>query len=174
MTTFVIVRRWHYTKIMKDLIKATFPPKPKSLESKWAAYLFAGVLMLFALGQLFTFDEFVALLVSYNFLGGAITTKIIASMFVICEVFAIPFLLGMRLSKLARMVSMVLGWFNVVGWFAIALLLNLTNNSVQNFGILGTKIQLTPGWWDVSFMIAIGMLAAWSSWGLWPVKRKIS
>lgn len=174
MTTFVLSGRWYYTKIMKQLIKSTFPSKPKTTESKWAAYLFAGILMLFALGQLFTFDEFVTLLGSYNFIGGTATAKVIGSVFVICEVFALPFLLGMRLSKLARVVSMFLGWLSVAGWLLIALWLNLTSNSVQNIGILGTKIQLTPGWWDVSFMVAIGLLAVWSSWGLWPAKRKIS
>lgn len=159
---------------MNDLTKLTFPSKPKTIESKRAAYIFAGILILFALGQLFTFDDFEILLSSYGFIGGIATAKIVSSMLVVSEVFAIPFLLGMRLSRLARVISMILGWISVTGWLVITLWLNITNSSVQNIGILGTKIQLIPGWWDVSFIISIGLLAAWSSWGLWPIKRRLS
>lgn len=156
---------------MKHYLHATLPEPPKTSDSNKAAYLLAGIFIVFALTQLFGFDEFLELLPGFNFIGGASVAKIFGVIIVICEVFALPFLLGMRLNKTIRIVSMVMGWIVVAGWLKVALWVNLTENSVSNIGILGSKIQLIPGWWAVSFILALCVLAAWSSWGLWPLLR---
>ncbi len=156
---------------MSIFTKTTLADKPKTVESGLAAYLFAGLLIIFAVGQLFEFDKFIELFGAFNFLGGEAVSRIAAAMIVVFEVFALPFLLGMRLSKLFRIVSMVLGWFAVFGWLKISLWINMAANSATNFGLLGTKIQLIPGWWAVPFCVALCILAVWVSWGLWPLQN---
>lgn len=153
---------------MINIPKPTDPKPPKSPDSMVAAYFYAAILTILALSQLFGFDEFVPLIGSFGMPGGEVLARFTAGSLVVCEVFALPFLLGMRLSILARTVSMVLGWIAPFGWLAIALWLNLTANGVTNIGIFGTKVELLPGWWAITFSLALLMLAAWSAWGLWP------
>jgi type IV secretory pathway TrbL component len=64
------------------------------------------------------------------------------------------------------------GWIVPVIWFFLSIWTNLTINAIANIGYLGTIVQITPGWWAVCTSIAIGLLAVWSSWGLWPIKHK--
>lgn len=149
--------------------KAEYPNKPKTIESVRAAYLLAGLLTIFALGQLFEFNQFLELFGTYNFFDGEAFSRIVAASIIICEVFALPFLLGMRLSKLFRVISMAFGWIAVIGWLIISIWTNLIENTATNFGLLGTKIQLVPGLWAISFCIALCILCTWASWGLWPL-----
>lgn len=157
---------------MKIFAAASYPKKPRTTESQLAAYLYAGLLTVFSLGQLFEFDEFMALFEGFNFFSNAPLSKTIAALIVAGEVLAIPFLLRMRLSSAFRVFSMVLGWIVPFCWLFIAFWINLSSTAATNFGLLGTKVKLAPGWWVVPFCIALCILAAWSSWGLWPLKSK--
>ncbi len=146
--------------------------KPKSANVRSVAILYAGILVVFAVAQLFGFDEFQLLVQSFWLPGGAPFAHFIAAFIIVCEVFALPFLLNMRVSTAMRVVSMVLGWIVSVLWLAISLWLQLTTNAVSNIGFLGTHVHLMPGWWTVLFSIAIGILAVWSSWGMWPLVKR--
>lgn len=157
---------------MNIFSKATLPKPPKTADSVRAAYLYAAILAIFALGQLFTFNEFLALFTGFGVIGGDNVARLMGGIIVICEVFALPFLLGMRLNKFFRTTSMVMGWIVAAGWLKIAIWLNIFQSSSTNIGFLGTKVPLIPGWWAVSFVLALCILAAWASWGLWPGKRK--
>ena len=145
--------------------------KPRTADSQKIAYFYAFILVVFALAQLFTFDEFSKLLENFGLPGGAPIAHLVSGIIVSGEVLALPFLLGMSLSPLMRVFSMGLGWLVPLIWFKLSLWLVLTANTVNNVGFLGTKINLVPGWWAVFFCIALGILAAWASWGLWPLKR---
>ena len=59
-------------------------------------------------------------------------------------------------------------WLVPAVWLYIGLWLNLTVQAVDNAGILGASVTLVPGWWVVFVSLALGVLAAWSAWGLWP------
>ena len=157
---------------MNILVHVTNAKKPKTLESQKVAYMYAFILIIFALSQLFNFNDFLALLESFWLPGGNVTADLLGAIIVVSEVFALPFLLGMQLSPLMRVMSMVLGWLAPIMWLKLSLWLVLTVNAVSNIGFLGTIVQLAPGWWAVFFSIALGILAAWASWGLWPGKRK--
>jgi len=157
---------------MNILVHVTNAKKPKTLESQKVAYMYAFILIIFALSQLFNFNDFLALLESFWLPGGNVTADLLGAIIVVSEVFALPFLLGMQLSPLMRVMSMVLGWLAPIMWLKLSLWLVLTVNAVSNIDFLGTIVQLAPGWWAVFFSIALGILAAWASWGLWPGKRK--
>lgn len=157
---------------MKVFATANYPKEPRTDDSKLAAYLYAGLLTVFSLGQLFEFNEFMQLFGDFNFFGNEAFSRAFAPILIASEVFAIPFLLRMSLSKAFRVFSMALGWFVPFCWLTIAFWINLASNNATNFGLFGAKIELVPGWWAVPFCIALCILAAWSSWGLWPLKYK--
>ena len=171
--THIVVRTtWTYTKSMSIFVKSTHALKPRTRDSQNIAYLYAAILIIFVLAQLFTFDNFLTLIESFWLPGGAPIAHLLGGIIVVSEVFALPFLLGMKLSLLMRVISMVLGWCSAIVWLKISLWLVLTTNAVSNIGYLGTAVRLIPGWWAVFFGIALVILSAWSSWGLWPGKRK--
>jgi hypothetical protein len=156
---------------MKIFTKATSAQKPKSKESQNIAYMYAAILVIFAVAQLFTFDNFLILIESFWMPGGKTFAYLLGSSIVVSEVLAIPFLLQIKLSPLMRIISMVMSWLVPLLWFIISIWLMVTINAVSNFGLLGTTVDLLPGWWTVFISIALGVLAAWASWGLWPCQK---
>lgn len=161
-----------YTKKMNIFVKTASVNKPKTGESQQIAYAYAGILVIILVAQLFTFDKFLILLESFWLPGGVLIAHLVGSVIVCIELLALPFLLRLNLSPLMRIVSMVSGWLVPIVWLKLALWLIFTVNAVSNFGLLGTTISMIPGWWTVFICIAIGVMAAWASWGLWPVKHK--
>ncbi|MFZ2125182.1 MAG: hypothetical protein WA087_03200 [Candidatus Saccharimonadales bacterium] len=153
---------------MKFFVEAVPARTPKTREVKQVAYLYAAILVVFVLAQLFTFDDFLRLVTSFYIPGGKAASYFLASLIVSAEVLALPFLLGMSASPLMRIISMVLGWIVPAIWIFFAVWLNVTINAVLNIGYLGTVVNLMPGWWAVCFGVAMAILAAWASWGMWP------
>lgn len=157
---------------MKIFEKATNPAPARTRESQRAAYIYAAILIIFSLGQLFTFDEFSTIIRTFGISNSLVIARLIASLFVVFEVFALPFLLGMRLNNFVRVISMIFGWLVPLGWLFVVLRLSIMNIVLPNIGFLGAKFQMASGWWSVSFVLSLVILAIWSSWGLWPLKRK--
>lgn len=148
---------------MSIFVQATPAPAAKSPESKQIATLYAGLLTVLAVTQLFTFDTFIELFPALG-LPVALAPIIVAS-----EVFALPFLLRMRLSPAFRVLSMGLGWVVALAWSVVSVM--ALQQGAVTVGYLGTLVELTPGWWAVLIAVSFGILAVWSSWGLWPLKR---
>ena len=133
--------------------------------------MYAAILVILALAQLFTFDKLLSLSGSFGLPGGVTMSHLFVDLVVTFEVLSLPFLLGLKLSQLMRVTSMLFSWFVPLMWLKLALWLVLTSNTVSNIGLLGTTVKLVPGWWIIFISIAFGILAAWASWGLWPGKR---
>lgn len=163
-----------YTENMNLFGQSTPPKEPRTKDAQKMAYLYAALLIIFAVSQLFNFDEFLTLLESFWLSGGAPVAHLLGGIIVVSEVFALPFLLGMRLSPTMRIISMILGWLTALIWLKLAFWLNLTINAVSNMGLLGTTVRLEPGWWAIPFSLSLCILAAWAGWGLWPftIQRK--
>ena len=157
---------------MSMFTKTTLAKKPKTRESEAAAYIYSAILIVMVLCQLFNFNDFLTLLESFWLPGGTTAAYLLGGAIVVSEVFALPFLLGMKLSPLMRIISMILGWIVPLKWLGLALWLNLTVNAVSNIGFLGTTFKIIPGWWAVTFCIGLILLTAWSSWGMWPIITK--
>lgn len=100
-------------------IKAALPHKLKNKHAQFFAWFLGLIFLLMALVQLVKFEKFTPFIESV-FDGGA-AGKAIAAIIVTTEVFALPFLLRMRLSHLMRIVSMVCGWFAAFIWLWISL-----------------------------------------------------
>lgn len=153
---------------MRFLHAATRPGKPESERSTQVALLFAILLIIMAVGQLYEFEKFIPLIESFGMIGDHRGATLIAGLVVVSEVLALPFLLRMQVSPLMRVFSMVLGWIAVAIWIGINIWLSVTINAVTNVGLFGTKVDIPAGWWAVCYSIALGILAAWASWGMWP------
>ncbi|HMS92822.1 MAG TPA: hypothetical protein PKD28_00400 [Candidatus Saccharibacteria bacterium] len=154
---------------MKKII-AVWPREPRTKDSKTIALFYAMILVVFTAAQLFSLEKFIPLLETFN-LPGNHAGRFVAVTLVVCGVFALPFLLRMKLSVGMRWFSMFAGWVVPAVWLFVSLWVNVFQVSITNAGYLGASVQLLPGWWTVAIAAALGVLAAWSTWGLWPGSR---
>ncbi|MEO5949988.1 MAG: hypothetical protein ABIQ04_00920 [Candidatus Saccharimonadales bacterium] len=141
---------------------------PKTDSVRKISLLFAGILVVMAVAQLFTYEDFPSLIKSFLLPTGDRFAYLLAALIVSFEVFAVPFLLGMSVSPLMRWLSMICSWAAAGIWIFISLWLNFTNGIVTSAGLLGATVKLPSGWWTVFFSLALGVLAIWASWGMWP------
>jgi hypothetical protein len=165
---------WHvaYTEGMSFFVQATPPPKPKTKNIQSVSLLAASIIAVMTIAQLFTFENFPAVIANLWLPGGDATARLIAAVLVIAEVLALPFLLAMRLSPLFRIVSMYVGWLVALIWIFISFGENMMVGSISNNGMFGATIPLPVGWWNVFFSLALGVLVLWASWGMWPTVRR--
>jgi hypothetical protein len=155
---------------MSFFVQPTSAPKLKTKNIRTISIAVAGVFTVLAVTQLFTFEKFPDLLGEIWFMGSMAAVRFAAALFVTLEVFALPFLLFMPLSPALRVVSMVSGWLVVLGWFIASLYGNISGGGFGS-ALFGATLPLIEGWWSVLFCIALGILVAWVSWGMWPITR---
>lgn len=152
---------------MKLLSTVTAARAPRTKGARRVALIYAAILSVMAVAQLYTFDHFLELILTFGLPGQAATSYFFAAFLVTCEVLALPFLLRMPLSPAFRWVSMILGWIVAGLWIVLTIGL-FSQGAVGNVGFLGTVFEVVPSWWTVCISLMFGFLAAWSSWGLWP------
>jgi len=153
---------------MSIFVKVTPAGIPRTEQTKQISIIYAGVLVVFAVSQLFTFDEFLEYFPSLGLPFGDGFTYSLAAVIIAAEVFALPFLLRMSLSPAFRWLSMILGWFVALFWFLLSLWVIFSSPTIQNIAFVGGLTELMPGWWAVFASLSLGIMAAWSAWGLWP------
>jgi hypothetical protein len=163
-----------YTTSMSIFVQATKASQPETKNAQTIGLVVAGVFIVMAVAQLFTFEKFPAVIANMWLPGGDQWAPVRAALIVIFEVFAIPFLLRMQLSPLMRVCSMILGWVVIAGWLVATLWENLSGDVISNSGLLGATMHLPNGWWSVFLVIALGVLTGWASWGMWPLRQKHS
>lgn len=147
-------------------------PTPKTDNVPKVALFLAAIILVMAIAQLFHFEDFVPLVEDFNLPGGVVVAQLFATGVVVLEVAALPFLLRMRLSKAMRFVSMVSGWLVLMLWMLVQIYLNSIYPEMQNNGLIGSVVEVGVGWWSVFLLGAFGVLAAWASWGMWPLARR--
>jgi len=157
---------------MSFFVQSTPAPTPRSADSAKIAILYAIILVVFAVAQLFTFEEFLVFIQSTNLPFGESLSYAFAPLLIVAEVFALPYLLRMRLSPAFRYISLFLGCLAASLWIFLSSWIVFTGAAVDTIGFLGTLASLTPGWWAIFISLSLGVLAAWSAWGLWPGQRK--
>lgn len=158
-----------YTRAMIHFAVARPALPPKTRNSVVIGVFLAVILLALAILQLTSYDRFLPLLVSYQIPG--VSAPLLNFVIVFLELLAVPFLLQMKLSPAMRFVSMIGGWFVIAIWLAIELWLILAGIPVLNGGLAGANVALPLGWWLVVLVAALGVLDAWATWGLWPLRR---
>jgi hypothetical protein len=156
---------------MALLPTASAATKPRTKEAAQISTFFAILLVVMAVAQLFSFEDFPALFADFSLPGGEGFAGFVSAALVAAEVFALPFLLGMAISPAFRWFSMFCSWIVAGGWSAISLWVVLTQPQVENIGFLGTVAPLMPGGWAIFISFALVILATWASWGRWPAHR---
>jgi hypothetical protein len=156
---------------MSFFVQTTPSAAPKTKNVPIISIALAAAFVALAVAQLYSFEDFPDVIASLGLPGGRSFASLWAALLVVGEVLAIPFLLSMRLSPAMRIVSMVAGWLTLVVWITIGILINTTTNAITNTGVLGATVPTIPGWWMVCLFIALGVLAGWASWGMWPFSR---
>lgn len=157
---------------MRFFVTPTLAQKPRTKESWQISLLYAGILLVFAVTQLFTFDTFLTFIYDLNSPLPAQGAIALPAVIVVCEVLALPFMLRMTLSPAFRFISMGCSWLVAGLWLFVSVWVIQYGFTSGSIGFLGTLVKLTPGYWAVAIALALGVLSAWSSWGLWPGKRK--
>lgn len=149
---------------------------PRTRASCGASIGYAALLVVMAVAQLFTYDDFVTLIRHYELPFSLPVIAVLPALIIVYEVFALPFLLRMSLSPAFRWFSMILGWLTPALWLFLscwgAVFAQRFAGTVETVGFLGTVGSLPLGWWAVGVSACMAILAGWASWGLWPGRRK--
>jgi hypothetical protein len=154
---------------MKFAIAEKAPPARSQL-GQIVAWIYAAVLVVMAVGQLFAFEKFLPLMENYQ--QGHATATFIACLIVITEIFALRFLLRMPLSLLMRRLSIACAISVPILWLKLSAIALLSDATTMNSGLLGTKVTVQAGGLQLTISIILFILAIWSIYGLWPVKKK--
>jgi hypothetical protein len=147
---------------MKKVV-ALLAPKPRSVIARNAAWVYAGILTVMAVGQLFAFEKFIPMLQEYEPLTGVGAATVVASLIVIAEVFTLPFLVRMRLSPLMRWVGLVLGVSVPAFWLVVS----ASGDLWAAGSMFGSYVHIT----NLHQLVASIVLLAVSVYvarGLWP------
>lgn len=172
ITTLLLIEKRAYTTSMSFFVSADVAPRSKTANAQMAGVLLAAALVVMVTAQLFSFEQFPAVIEDMWLPGvNDSLARVIAAVIVSAEVLALPFLLRLRTSPLMRTISMIMGWLVIVGWLGMLIWQNVTTNALTNNGLLGGTVMLHPGWWSVCFVLGLAILAGWSSWGLRPMAR---
>lgn len=150
---------------MSFFVQATAAYRPKSKHVQTASLMLASVFILMVVAQLFMFEDFPDVIARMGLPGGEGVSGLRAALIVTLEVASVPFLLSMRLSPLARVVSMVAGWMVVAAWTVASF---LTYGAGVNSGLFGATIPLDSTWWTMIFCLVTIALIGWIAWGMWP------
>lgn len=153
---------------MSILAKAYPAKQPRTNDAKRVALVYAGILAVMAVAQLIGFSKFVLVLDSYWLPGGLKFTSFLAGFLIVSELLSCAFLLRPKLSPAFRVFTMGLSWVVPVVWLILTIRAITSTTSLTNVGFLGGYVQLVPGWWAVFVSLALIILSAWATWGLWP------
>lgn len=145
---------------MFEIIKSIFPGEFYRNTSYWRAFTVAGVMVALVVMQLFTFEDYPALIANFQLPGGMVVAWILAILIPFLEIASLPYLLSMKISQRLRLISrwavLVTGavWTILSVWVVIRM-----GTSVES-GIFGATLATESGWW----MVVFSGLLFWSGW----------
>ncbi len=147
---------------MVKFAKAYLPPAKIGLYPQAVIWLTASVLTMMAVTQLVDLQSFVEVFANYSLPRSEASPQITASILAITEVFALPFLLRMRLSYLMRWFSLLCGWAAVLLWACLTFYAFEKGLDLSNTGYFGF-VPWPMGVFSILFVITLVFLMAFSS-----------
>lgn len=136
-------------------IQATLPPKLINKKLYQLAAVYALVIVVCMLGQLFRFDNIIATAAKADLPIGQLAV-VFWTVLQVLQLFALPFLLRIQVSQLMRLVSLVAALLVPIFWAVLAgWQLSVTNPSI---GIFGTEVEVLNVWWLTAIMVAVGIV----------------
>lgn len=114
---------------------------PRNRATSVTALVATAMLVAMLVAQLFGYEDLPAILSNLTVSNDSRLFTVMAAVVVLAELLALPYLLGMYISKLLRVVSAAVGFGIASFW----LLLSLTNAHVENSGLFSTTLELPGG-----------------------------
>lgn len=155
-------------------IRAQHYVKPTAAAELAASIYLAFFFVVAALTQLFAFESYPDVIRSYGLPMVDELALPLAAVVVCLEVFAIPYLLWMRISRLMHLVSFTCGWLVLVYWLGVGVWQSLVDFHIANAGLFGAKLLLPQGWWLVSYIAVLMTLMAFVLWSSRSVVQRNS
>ena len=121
-------------------IIGSYGPK-RTQRTKAAALIVAGMVIVMLLAQLYGYEDFAITLGAILPFNDNALLNVIAATVVIIELLALPYLLGMYLSKLMRVLCACFAASVSVFW----LFASFTNSHASNSGLFSTTFELSGG-----------------------------
>lgn len=129
------------------------------------AYVQSAVIVVIALTQLFYLQDFLNIFTTLE-LGPSFQAYFLGAFLVWAEIFSLPFLLRMKLSKAFRVFCMLLLWFVSIFWIYLSIWVPYDGRDI---GLLGGYVPVESGVVSVVFATLFGGLSINNIWGLWPL-----
>lgn len=138
--------------------KATPAPPPLLRQKTWLILPFGLAVLLtgMVLVQLFDFEQFVARTASYLGWQEAVGGTILAVVVVATQVFAVPFLLRLNISPLARLASALCALFAPALWLLLTTYATVRGSSLAECSCL---FRIDVGWSHVMLSVLFLILA---------------
>lgn len=121
----------------------------------------AVLFVVLAVLQLASFEKLPIILTTLWVLDDKEAGLLVAALIAVAEVFALPYLLGMQLSKAMRGFSGVLAFVAAGYWLAIGWRTAMASVMHTDTGLGGTYLRVPGGAWLLWFSIGILILLAW-------------
>lgn len=146
--------------LMIHLPLAAAPPKPRTHYASKIAWALAGIILVMTLLHLVRFDKLIPIIDIV--LPGDMTWAVAFSCVVVTmEVFALPFLLRMKLSPLARVCGGLCAVLAPLAWTCLTI---WALGDFTTTGQFSSYVDITPNWW---LLIANYVWLGASYWVLW-------
>lgn len=146
------------------MIKFATATKPAPIRSRTILYISYALGLgtaAMAVAQMVSFEEFIEAFRQYKF-GNETLTVAIAIGIITLEVFAVPFLLRLSLSRAARFVSAGFALLLPYAWTALTVHAFVANATVDNAGYFGGFLRLHVGTFALIFDLAWMIVTALS------------
>lgn len=136
---------------MKQHFLGIFPTEFHTNAAFWRGFSLAIVFLVLLVTQLYSYEDFGAVVEGYGLPGGMAMVVLVAALIPLFEVLSLPFLLSMKVSRQWRRISRFAVVAAPVLWLLIALATNLLGTEVLNSGVFGATLPVVGGWWLVAF-----------------------
>lgn len=153
---------------MKHRILALFPASFQENPVHFQALGLGFVYVTMAILQLFTYETFHEVTLSFGFPGGNATAIVLAVLIPLAEIMALPYLLSMKLPPKVYAVSRASVLVAAGLWVLVACWTNITGNNQDSLGIFGSTLYTPNQWWSVIF---VGLIA-WAAWLIYSAKPR--
>lgn len=126
------------------LATAQFPKNKVGESVIIFTYILTALISLMVVSQLMTIEKLLPIMESYQLPGGSSAVKVLVFSMATSGVFALPFLLRMRLSPLLRIVSAA--QLNIYGliWLALGVWVTFQDPPLAGTGIFGSLLASIP------------------------------
>ena len=150
------------------MIKPTQPESVAKIEYKVTGMLYAFLLLVMALTQLVNFEAFAELIIAQGLVGrdGAVALAVVL---LALEIFSLPFLLRMWLSRLARFFSAACVLLVAAAWLTISLQATVAGHVFANIGMFGDFLNVSTST-ALAVSLALTLLSIWTFSTLGGVK----